>query len=258
MNITINPISQNYTNNRPSFGSVPYDIPSKSGLLKPFGRAYDKFTTGISDKYTDWVYTSKTAKKLANIKFDKIDPVNVMQILGSTVISGMYILKTMQNKNLEDDKKPILALNQFLTFAVSTILGLTIDKGLDKWWEKRTIKYLEKRTGLNNIAENIENDYQAKLQKKADELGKAVDKLTKKDKKHINRQSALGYLEKHEELYDRTLRKKVMGMGVLKKLVIFSTIYRYISPVLVTPLANKLGESMLAHKRAKAAEKEQA
>ena len=261
MNITVNTITPNSYNNKyksnMSFGSVPYDVPTKSGLLRPLSRAYDKFTTGISNKYTDWIYTSKAAKKLANFEFKRIDPVNTMQILGSTVISGMYILRTMQNDNLEDDKKPILALNQFLTFAVSTVLGLVIDSGLDKWWEKRTVKYLEKKTGMNNIAENIEKDYNAKLKQEADRIGKTVDELSRKDKKGIKRQSALSYLEKHEDLYDRTLRKKVMGMGVLKKLVIFSTIYRYISPVAVTPIANNIGEKALARKRAKAAAKEQ-
>ena len=261
--IQVNNFNQNYSyknknqhRQAPAFGANPAELlPKESKLLSPLKLGYQKLTSWLSENYTDKIYTSKFAKKLADTfkKHENFDAVNLMQILGSTVISGMYILKTLQNKSLEDDKKPILALNQFLTFAVSTILGLTIDSGLNKWWENKTVKYLEKRTGDFNIGKNIQDEYNAKKAELEKKFGKKYEQFTKQEKKDakLKKTSALKYLENNANIYNRDLRNRVMGMGVFKKLVIFGMIYRYLSPVLVTPVANKFGEKMLEKKREK-------
>ena len=40
------------------------------------------------------------------------------------------------------------------------------------------------------------------------------------------------------------LEKQAKGIDIAKKLIIFDTMYRFIAPVLVTPLANHIGNKM--------------
>lgn len=40
----------------------------------------------------------------------------------------------------------------------------------------------------------------------------------------------------------KTLSEKIKGIRVLASLLIFTTVYRYVSPVLITPVANKIGD----------------
>ena len=130
-------------NNNPSFTSLN-NVPQKSQFLNPISKAFDKFTDWISKNYTDKLYTSWLAKKLAQ-KTDKLDSVvDLMSIAGSVVISGMYMFQTLRNPNLDEDRRKTLAINQGLTFAVSTLGSVLIDNSLDKWWEGKTQKYVEK------------------------------------------------------------------------------------------------------------------
>lgn len=228
-----------------SFTAGINDIPQKSKLLNPIERTFDKFTTWLSENYTDKLYTSWLAKKLAS-KAEKLDSVvDIMSILGSVVISGMYMTQTLRNKQLDEDRRKTLAINQGLTFAVSTVGSVLIDKSLDKWWEGNTVKYAESRTGIK-IGEKIKA-YNDKAIKEAEEkLGKAFDKFTKKDRKGVRLTNTLKYVE--DNLENASLEAKLRGMGVLKKLIIFGTVYRFISPVAVTPLANAIGNKLTEKK----------
>ena len=40
-------------------------------------------------------------------------------------------------------------------------------------------------------------------------------------------------------------------MGVLKKLAVFGTVYRFLGPVAVTPVANWIGNKLAANQKAK-------
>ena len=74
-----------------------------------------------------------------------------MQVINSAIISGMYMEQTLTNKNLDPEKRKTLAVNQFLTFAVSTILSYALDKNLNAKWEKLTRKYAVANIELNAI-----------------------------------------------------------------------------------------------------------
>ena len=49
--------------------------------------------------------------------------------------------------------------------------------------------------------------------------------------------------------------KRISGMGYLKSMLVFSLVYRYIVPVMVTKPANKLCNMYLAHKESKKEQK---
>lgn len=245
-------LKQNNKNNNnllyaPSFTAGIGDVPQKSKLLNPVSRAMDKFTTWLSKNYTDKLYTSWLAKKLAS-KAEKLDSVvDVMAILGSVVISGMYMIQTLRNKDLDEDRRKTLAINQGLTFLMATLGSVTIDKSLDKWWEKQTEKYAVSRTGDAKLPERIKAINDKAIKKAEEELGKPLSEFTKKEKKkHLKLTNTLKYVE--DNLENTDLEVKLKGMGVLKKLIIFGTVYRFLSPVAVTPLANMIGNKLVAKK----------
>lgn len=235
--------------NQPSFKGI--EVPTNSKVLAPFTRAMDKLTDWISKNYTEKLYTSKLAGYLAK-KADKLSSVvDHMQVMGSIIISGMYMTQTLKNKQLDEDRRRTLAINQGLTFAVSTIGSYVIDDMLDSKWEKLTTKYAAKEIGDDKLAEKI-----AKLNKqlRAEFDAKQTVGASRKQNK-FKPVTVLKYIE--DNMPNTTLEKRLRGMGVLKKLVVFGTVYRFLAPVLVTPIANSLGEKYISKKKAKAAEQTQ-
>lgn len=263
MNITFNPNninsqyqfknnSNNIKNNtrqytglsykQPSFGSVT-DIPAKSGLLNPFKRGMDKFTTWLSDNYFLKLYSSGTAKFLANKTKNLNGLVDHMQVVGSIIISGMYMLQTLRNDQLDEDRKKTLAINQGLTFGTATLGGYVIDSKLDNIWEKLTVKYAQKRSGDPEFATKLKTLNDNIIKNAEEKTGKIWKDIPKKQRPKLT--TALQYIE--DNMPNEALESKIRGLGVLKKLVVFGTVYRFLSPVLVTPLAtwisNKLSEN---------------
>ena len=234
-------------NNQPSFSGI--EIPTKSKVLTPFHRAMDNLTSWISKNYTEKLYTSKFAGYLAK-KADKLSSVvDHMQVMGSVIISGMYMTETLRNKQLDEDRRRTLAINQGLTFAVSTAGSYIIDDMLDSKWEKLTTKYAAKEIGDDKLAEKIEKINQ-KL--KAEFDAKNVNGASKGKAAKFKPMSVLKYIEDHQP--NTTLEKRLRGMGVLKKLVVFGTVYRFLAPVLVTPIASSLGEKYIKNKKEKEAQ----
>lgn len=239
-----NKLKTGITYNKPAFtGEIP--VPKKSKLLDPFYKRMDKFTTWLSDNYTSKLYTSKLAQFLAK-KTDKLNSVvDHMQVMGSVIISGMYMTQTLKNKQLDEDRRRTLAINQGLTFALSTIGSYVIDDMLDSKWERLTAKYAQKQTGDPSFIEKLAQHNKEKLEKfNAD---KAAGKLAKKAK--FKPTLVVDYVAQTTK--DSELKKRLTGMGILKKLVVFGTVYRFLAPVAVTPLATMLGNK-LVHSKNKA------
>ncbi|MBD8963508.1 MAG: hypothetical protein V8S20_05795 [Candidatus Gastranaerophilaceae bacterium] len=237
--------------NKPAFtGEIP--IPKKSKLLAPFHKGMDKFTTWLSDNYTSKLYTSKIAQVLAK-KTDKLNSVvDHMQVMGSIIISGMYMTQTLKNKQLDEDRRRTLAINQGLTFALSTIGSYTIDNMLDSKWERLTAKYAQKQTGDSSFIEKLAQHNKEKLAKfNAD---KTAGRLAEDAK--FKATSVLDYIAQTTQ--DKGLESRLRGMGVLKKLVVFGTVYRFLAPVAVTPFATMIGNKLVhAKNNAKQADNNQ-
>lgn len=231
-------------NNLPLYSQQSFtgieDIPAKSNLLNPFKRAFDKFTTWLSNNYTSKLYTSKLAKFLAG-HTEKLDSVvDHMQVAGSIIISGMYMTQTLRNQQLDEDRRRTLAVNQGLTFLLSTIGSYTIDRSLDNWWEKVTAKYAQKQTGDDKILEKITNINNDIIKKAEEEFKMPWKKIPKKQKPKL--MTTLKYVE--DNLPNTSLESKLKGMGVLKKLIVFGTVYRFLAPVAVTPFATMIGNKL--------------
>lgn len=111
-------------------------------------------------------------------------------VLGSTLLSGFYVAKTLNNEQMDKHKRRTLAVNQTATFIVSTIMAYTFDNKMTNKTQKFIAKYKE----LNKDALNLD--------------------------------------------------MKLKGIDTAKKIIIFDLIYRFIAPVLVTPLANHIGNKI--------------
>ena len=253
-NTIINKNKYSYLNNNPSFG---IKVPEGSAFLKPWKKFVDKSTDMIAKYYTANLYQSAITKYTSKIA-DKLNGVvDHMQVIGSIIISGMYMNQTLRNDNLEPDKRKTLAINQGLTFLASTFLSYLIDDAIKEKWEKLTRKYTVANLELGKH-DNLSKVERKKLYaEKLKELNKNISNWNAERLADFNKKVSNGDLAKDskfkignvadyiaKKMPESNLSTMLKGMGVLQKLIVFGTIYRFISPVAVTPIANKIGNAL--------------
>lgn len=272
MNLTVTPSVtnqkyNNYKQNNITFKAKTEKIAEQflneagvkeSSLFAPFNRKYEQFTDWLADKATSHIVNWKPLTGLAD-KLKNTD--NLFQYcltLGSVITSGLYMQRTLTNKELDKDRKQTLAVNQGLTLIVSTIGAYALDGYVKDWWENVTAKFaghlLDDKEFYDKFikqkkeikAENKKLLAEAKGGEKP-EL-KLIPKITKLMEKHHN------YFTKLPEEQE-IMHSKVKGMGPLRSMIVFGFVYRFFVPVAVTKPANKLCEMYLENKKAKAAAK---
>jgi len=191
--------------------------PNKSWFTKMSDKLSDMLGKFFSDNYAEpmmnkkWMQTM--SEKLAKVPGQMTEH---MATLGSFITSGVYVAKTLGNKDLDDDKKRTLSINQVLCFIVPTICAYTVNKS----------------------------------------MGGLVKKLGYRFSGLYEHQKATGKISK--ELVDKiepNMGKLLKSVGALGSLATFTLIYRYITPVAITPAANKIGERI---NKKKAEEKQKA
>ena len=132
-------------------------------------------------------------------------------LLGTLV----YILSTFKNKKIEEDRKKTLAANQFITWGISAIGTFTVSGMLQKKF---------KIMGQNFEKYNAQ-DLKEKFAKNTANLDV---KSTKYKELSEIQNKALKTLESHKG-----------GIGtVAPTMIVFAFIYRYLTPILATPLAD--------------------
>lgn len=143
-----------------------------------------------------------------------------MATLGSFITSSVYVQQTLNKKDLDKERRNTLAINQVLCFIIPTIAAYTVDKFLQGFVKSKEYRYAGLKTQQANIA-NYE--------------GKKVG----------------------EEIY-KGLGKKLKGIRILASLAVFTMIYRYATPVIITPIANWIGNKVNAKHDNKAANAQKA
>ena len=128
-----------------------------------------------------------------------------MMTLGSLVTSSVYMTRTLQNEDLDPERKKTLAVNQGLCFIIPTVAAYTVDKFLNKH--------------IKDFEYSVSNLIQ-----------------------HAKDMEAFG----GEKMPAHLNSKNVKGIRILASIGVFSLIYRYITPVLVTPLANWISDKFFA------------
>lgn len=116
-------------------------------------------------------------------------------VAGSTLLSGMYVIKTIGNKNLDSEKRRTLALNQGFVFLLSTVMAYTFDKMLNKKTDAVVAKF-------KNLNKDLLKTNPAKFNQCIDGIKKG------------------------------------------KSIVVIDSVYRFLAPVAVTPVANYIGNRL--------------
>ena len=228
-----------------------------STFFKPFTDSYNKFTDFIAEKFTsrfvEWKPLNYLADKLKNSS-------NLFQhclTVGSAVTSGLYVQRTLTNKELDPDRRNTLAVNQGLTFAVSTAGAYLLDKYVKGWWDNVTARFAGHLLKDNRFYGKYLKDKEAII-KENKAILKSSAKGSKPELKSLPEINKL--VEKHsfykalDTEAKKVLMSKVKGMSPLRTMIIFGFVYRYFVPVAVTKPANKLCELYLEHKKAKIAQ----
>lgn len=173
-----------------------------SSLFKPLKKAMQP----LKDFYHD-VILHNTAKCIVKIletdsfksfyKWTKDkNMIPHLLCLTSIILSGFYVQQTLSNKQLDEQKKKTLAINQTAVAALSAVMSYTFDGKANKYISK----FADRFTAVNA---------------KNERLGVYLD-----------------------------------GINAAKSIIIFGAIYRFIAPVIVTPIANHIGNKLNEKKQA--------
>ena len=180
---------------------------SFKGLGDIIGEYFGKY---YAKTLMDARWTRNLSESLGKVKGNMTEH---MATAGSMITSSVYMARTLNNKDLDNDKKKTLAINQFLCFLIPTICA---------YWVNHKLKDINKA---------IERKYSG-IQSQKLALGE------------INAEKAKEILKKKSD--------RLKGFNTLATLATFTLIYRYITPVVITPVANLIGEKL--NNKAKKAE----
>lgn len=203
----------------------------KGGLAsKAYGKATDCLATALG-KYADTSFVKKTVgfingKNYNSKVLDKIGKVlNIKQkwfqhavALESIYLTGCYMYNTKKSKNIPEKHKRPMMVNQALVSTLCTALAYTIDSKITKVFNKA--KHIFTVANVTKIAEEM------------------------KDKVALAKQSAktAGDISNAMKLPLKTASGMSNGISKLKSVLVFGFIYRYFSPVFITPIANRISE----------------
>lgn len=235
----------------------------KNQMINPqFTGKYDKFTDWIANNYYKRFYNSKFAKSfINNTRGKKWDNMTThMSALGSTLISGMYVIRTLQNDKLDEKKRKTLALNDLMVWALSTMGAYFMDSKLGGWWNRVTTRFAANYLMDNKDAKRIRTlgdwnpanirevmgNWHEKVNARIEIINAAINSPDYKGaRKPLKRVESAVYKNVRDfnldVLKNRRLTTLIDGMGVLKSLFVFGMVYRYIVPVLVMKPANMIG-----------------
>lgn len=167
---------------------------------------YSGFVKWIGKTFGAWVIKNPTIHKFSG-KLNQIPGKLTahMSTIGSAITSSVYVQQTLTKKDLDSDKRTTLAINQVLCFFVPTFMAYTVDSKLSDFVKRNEYRYSALQRQIRAAEE-----------------------------------ARTGKPYTAEQI--KSLSEKIKGIRVLASLLIFTTVYRYISPVLITPVANKIGD----------------
>lgn len=256
-------------NQQPSFGAgedkIVINAAKKSNFLKKIinkaNTVSDKISEGFA-KTIPLIFDNKFTDKVTERLKTSDNLFKHFLAVGSAITSGMYMYKTLTNDKLDKDRKDTLAVNQFLTFALSTAGAYLIDGSLNNWWQKQTARYASAVLKDKTILTDFVNEAnEAKIKNKEIKLFNKT--AAEADKKDLIVVKAENFIKKRlpnyivDEKEQKVFMNRVKGMGFLKSMLVFAMVYRYIVPVAVTKPANMLCDKYLAYKNSKSQEQAQ-
>lgn len=208
------------------------------------------FNENLSDK----------SKKLKLVKKYNDNLYSHLIVIGSTVLSGFYVLKTLENKKMDEDKRRTLAINQGLVYVVSTVMAYTFDH----WINKKVSGPLKEYSKYNN--QENEKNLKALYEQLKENLPEDKYRTLVDESKLVLDNNAITELEgaikqslsiEKQKLLSKTqsaIRSQEYLAGLdsgakkAKSIMAVDMVYRFIAPVLVTPFANIIGNRLQGKK----------
>jgi len=175
----------------------------------------------LIEKMAQNKYIKKFSEKMAKDETPKDKKTSSMmrnllttgQALLGTIV---YVFSTMKNPKIEEENKKTLAANQFITWGISAIGSVLLNNTIQKNFDRIAENYRKYNT--ENLEQNLEKITQEKLKK-----------------------SIVTTLEKEKVKAEHLEKLKFQKSNIAKvapTMIAFAFIYRYLTPVLATPLAN--------------------
>ena len=208
------PVVEEKSNIVPINSAVPVEETKEDQVVAFKGSKPEKagfLTKWLAKAYGQRLYESENLNNFAGslLKMPNSKAMTQhMSALGSFVTSSVYVQQTLTKKELDTQRRRTLAINQILCFIIPTAAAYWVDGRL-KNFTKNQIEY--RYGGIQEQAHA-----QAWLEGKA----------------------TTGVVE--------DLGKRLKGVRILAGLMTFTLIYRYATPVLITPFANWLGRHFWA------------
>ena len=197
-------------------------------------KAYDKITDGLAvmlGKFAD----TKFAKSAVNFingesknkalnrlgKFLNIKNKWVQHAIACEAIymTSFYMYNTKKSKSIPENQKRPMMVNQALVSTLCTVLGYVVDSKISKAFNGMKDMFLI--TNALPIAEKMKGQVSAAVKAAKNNKG-AIEAARKMPLKQVN--------------------GIVSGISKLKSVLVFGFIYRYFSPVFITPIANRVSE----------------
>lgn len=172
----------------------------------------------IGNLYAKWYansmfYKNSKMQKIANKTAKaKGDMTEHMSALGSLITSSVYMYRTLTNDRLEKDNRSTLAINQCLCFIIPTYAAYKINDKLGDKVKDIGYQFSGAMKGLVQKGQISEAEYKNFVKK---------------------------------------LPNRIRHVKTLATLSTFTLVYRYLTPVVITPLANIFGRFWKHHKELK-------
>ncbi len=135
-------------------------------------------------------------------------------------LTSFYMYNTKKSKNIPENQKRPMMVNQALVSTLCTTLGYVVDSKISKAFNGMKEIFLV--TNAIPIADKMKG-----------QVSKAVKAAKSK-----------GAIEAAKKMPLKQVNGIVSGISKLKSVLVFGFIYRYFSPVFITPIANRVSEYM--------------
>ena len=159
----------------------------------------------------------------------------------SLLLSGFYMNETAKSKKIEPDQKQPMIINQGIVAIACTIGAYTFDGFVNNAIKKFKITYAE-------AFKEMKAAKHAELLQEMKYAFSNAEKVSFAEKRKFV-ENFIKAGTANRVLSPGQLAKRLDGISFLKSTVIFASIYRFIGPVVLTPVANWISNKFQADKK---------
>lgn len=213
-------------NNQPQFkGKITADS-EKLNFLEKIIQKLAKPIEPLIEKMAQNKHIKKFSESMANGNSEKSALMRNILTTGQALTGTLvYITSTMKSKKIEEDRKKTLAANQLITWTGSAIGAFVLNNAIQKGFNKIAADY--KKYNIEKLENNLEEITKKELP--------SLEKLEKRKITQITPE----VMEKVKKIQLEKLEFRSNGIAkTAPTMIAFAFIYRFLTPIIATPLAN--------------------